>query len=128
MPSKTKNKRVKKNRRHGKGTRGQRGGGYFSDWSDKLFGPSDSATTSSSSSWFEMPEFLKSDPNKPAFDWTFGLSKSTTPNSYPPNSYPPNSYPPNSDFTQNTPENKYSGGKKSKSCSHHHKHTKSCSK
>ena len=137
MPSKTKTRKFKGNRRHrkGKGTRSQRGGDWMHTLSFGTLGTADDPTTPSSSSW--LPDFFKSDPNKPAFDWTFGLSKPsetyTAPTAYTAETSSTSGLS-NSVFAPDatTSNSSYSGGKKSKSRSchrkHRHKHTKSCSK
>jgi hypothetical protein len=134
MPSKTKNRRAKGTRRHRKGTMRQRGGGYFSDLSDKFFGPSDSVPTTSSSSLFNMPDLFKSDPSGKSW-WERLTSSSptvietTTNPMQPANAYTTSDYPSTTSSTTGLSNSEFMGGKKSKSRSkHRHKHTKSCSK
>jgi hypothetical protein len=67
MPSKTKNRRIKRKGK-GKGTRGQRGGDWMHSLSFGTFGIADDPTTpkQSWSDWFSF----KSDPSKPSTSWS----------------------------------------------------------
>jgi len=123
MPSKTKNRRNRNKTKNGRNTRGQRGGGYFSDFTEKLFGPSDP----SGKSWWERltsssPTVIETNTNPMQSNNTSDTSTSNTSTSS------------NSVVDPDTPtynSTKY-GGKKSKSkssrCSRKHKHSKSCYK
>ena len=144
MPSKTKNRRAKGNKRRGKRTRNQRGGGWLNTLSLGYAGTADDPTTQTWSEWFGInsgkgwwESLTSSSPTTnpiqaPELPYAPALPASSLSNSVFNPEATTDFNPEATTYNNSMNTNGYGGGKKSKSRSchrkHRHKHTKSCSK
>jgi hypothetical protein len=143
MPSKTKNRRNRNKTKNRRNTKGQRGGGFFSDLYDKLSAPDD--PTVPKQSWTEwIGVGTDSGPKQSWSEWmgiksTSAVDTVPTPNYSTPDYSTPNYSTPVSTPDYSTPvstpvpdDTRYNGGKKSNSksrrCNRKHKHSKYCKK